>query len=113
MSEGLLDKKVYKITEVSEILGVPQSTLRFWEKEFPEYAPKRSPGGVRHYTPADIKRFRIIHYLLRVQGLRIEAAREQMRINPDNISKRLEMIDKLTAVRDDLQLMLDTLVKRK
>ena len=27
-----LDKQYYKIKEVAEMLGLPQSTLRFWEK---------------------------------------------------------------------------------
>ncbi|MDE7119047.1 MAG: MerR family transcriptional regulator, partial [Muribaculaceae bacterium] len=31
-----LDKKYYRIAEVAELVGVPQSTLRFWEKEFPQ-----------------------------------------------------------------------------
>ena len=35
-----LSKQYYKIKEVAEILDVPQSTLRFWEKEFQERGTK-------------------------------------------------------------------------
>lgn len=71
-----LDKKYYKIREVSEIIGVPPSTLRFWEKQFPSISPKRNSGRTRYYTPGDIERIQMIHYLLKDKGLKIEAAQE-------------------------------------
>ena len=46
-----LDKKYYKIRDVAEMIGVPCSTLRFWEKEFSDLRPKRNDGGTRFYTP--------------------------------------------------------------
>ena len=33
------DKKYYKIREVAEILGIPVSTLRFWETRFTVIKP--------------------------------------------------------------------------
>lgn len=35
------DKLYYKISEVAEMLDVPVSTIRFWEKEFKELKPVR------------------------------------------------------------------------
>ena len=61
-----LDKDYYKIKDVAELIGVPQSTLRYWEKEFPECSPRRSATNIRYYTPADIETLRIIHFLLKV-----------------------------------------------
>lgn len=49
-----LGKQYYKIKDVAEMLGVQQSTLRFWEKEFDCLNPRRSASNVRYYTPADI-----------------------------------------------------------
>jgi DNA-binding transcriptional MerR regulator len=44
------------IQEVSDRLGLPKSTLRYWEKEFNGFfAPTRTPGGQRRYTEADMK----------------------------------------------------------
>ena len=40
-----LTKKFYRIGDVSELLGLPQSTIRFWEKEFSELRPRRNGGG--------------------------------------------------------------------
>lgn len=108
-----LEKKYYKIKDVSEILGVPTSALRYWEKEFPECAPRRSSTNIRYYTSKDIETLRIINYLLKVKGLKIEAAQEQMRSNRSNISQRVDIIEKLTKTRDELQMMLNSLSKRR
>ena len=45
-----LNKKFYKIGDVAEILNVPTSTLRFWEKEFTVIKPKRNSKNIRVYT---------------------------------------------------------------
>ena len=42
-----MEKLYYSISEVSEILGVTQSNLRFWEKEFKQLKPKRNAKGTR------------------------------------------------------------------
>lgn len=108
-----LTKKYYKIKDVAEILNVSQPTLRYWESEFPEVSPLRSTSNQRYYTPDDITTLRIIYYLVKVRGLKIEAAKEQMRLNRSNISKRMDIIDKLSDVRDELEMMLKGLEKRK
>lgn len=107
------DKKYYKIKDVSELLGVPTSSLRYWEKEFPECAPRRSNTNIRYYTPKDIETLRMINYLLKVKGLKIEAAKEQMRSNRKNISKRVDIIESLTETRNELEKLLSALHKRK
>lgn len=107
------DKKYYKIKDVAEMLDVMPSTLRYWEREFPYCKPTRSPSNVRYYKPEDIETLRIIRYLVKEKGLRIEAAREQMRLNRHNISRRVEIIDRLTKIRGELREMLAALNKRK
>ena len=108
-----LDKKFYKIKDVSELLGVPTSSLRYWEKEFPECAPRRSATNIRYYTPQNIEMLRMINYLLKVKGLKIEAAKEQMRTNRKNISKRVDIIESLTKTRNELKNLLSALSKRR
>lgn len=107
------EKKYYKIKDVAEMLDVAPSTLRYWEREFPYCQPTRSPSNVRYYKPQDIETLRIIRYLVKEKGLRIEAAREQMRLNRHNISRRVEVIDRLTKIRGELKEMLAALNKRK
>lgn len=108
-----LCKQYYKIKEVAEILDVPQSTLRFWEKEFPMIKPIRSSHNIRYYRPQDIELLRIIHYLIKDKGLKIEAAREQLRSNKHNVSRRVEIIDRLKSVRSELANLLVALGGRK
>lgn len=106
------DKHYYKIRDVAEMLNVPTSTLRYWESEFPEIKPKRSLSNQRYYRPDDIRMIRIIHYLVKVKGLRIDAAKEEMRTNRNNVSKRIDVIDRLTETRNELKEILDALYKR-
>ncbi len=108
-----LTKKYYKIRDAAEILNVSEATLRYWEREFPEVKPMRSTSNQRYYTPDDIEVLRIIYYLVKVRGLKIEAAKEQMRLNKTNITKRMDIITKLTDVREELEEMLKALTKRK
>lgn len=99
------DKKYYKIKEVSEIIGVPASTLRFWEKEFNCLSPRRSATNLRYYTPQDIQTLRIISFLLRDKGLKLEAAKEQMRTNRSGVETRLTAINRLEELKADLLLL--------
>lgn len=108
-----LGKQYYKIKDVSEMLGVQQSTLRFWEKEFSCVNPRRSASNVRYYTPADIETLRMISYLLRDRGLKLEAAKEQMRNNRTGVSRRLRAIERLEGVKSGLEQLLAALSKRE
>lgn len=104
-----LTKSYYKIREVEEYLDLPAATLRYWEKEFPELKPRRSVSNRRTYTPSDIELLEIIRYLLHVKGLKINAAKEYLRHNRQNITKRLEIVNKLQNVREELEQLLKAL----
>ena len=108
-----LDKKYYKIKDVSDMLGVTASTLRYWEQEFPECKPRRSSTNIRYYNVQDIKTLKIIHYLLKIKGLKIDAAKEQLHANKSNVSNRVKIIETLTDTRNQLKEMLDALNKRR
>ena len=108
-----LGKKYYKIGDVADMLGVPPTTIRYWEREFPDISPMRASRGIRFYTPSDIEALRIIHYLLKVRGLKMEAAKVHMQVNRKNISKKLKVLDELQDLRGELESMLKTLAKRR
>ena len=40
-----MEKVYYKISEVSEMLDVPLSKLRYWEKVIPQLAPHKKEEG--------------------------------------------------------------------
>ena len=102
MDNNDLNKKFYKISDVAEILGIPASTLRFWEKEFTIIKPRRNAKNIRFYTPNDIETIRKVYYLVKEKGLKLDAAQEQIRRNRANVDKRFEVIERLKGIREEL-----------
>lgn len=101
------DKRYYTISEVAELLGLPMPTLRYWETRFTVIRPRRGSSGHRLYTPADIEKLRMVHYLVRDKGLHIDAAQEQLRRNHDGVSRHAAAVARLKEIRSELQSMLD------
>ncbi len=101
-----ISKKYYKINEVAEILNIPESTLRYWEKRFTIIKPKRTEGGRRMYTPDDIEKIRMVYYLVKERGLKLDAAEEQIRINRSGVSRRFVAIERLRDIRRQLSALL-------
>lgn len=97
-----LNKRFYRIGDVTDILGIPASTLRFWEKEFTIIKPVRNAKNTRLYTPKDIETIKMIHYLVKEKGLKLDAAQAMIRRNRDGVSKRFEVIDRLKSIKSQL-----------
>ena len=74
----MLTKRFYTVTEVSELLAVPASTLRWWEEVFPMFNPNRLPSGRRRFTQTDVDMAARIKELLYVKGMKTDAAIEVM-----------------------------------
>ena len=72
-------KLYYSIGEVAEMLGVSETLLRYWEKEFPTITPKKSGRNIRQYSQEDIEQVRLIHHLVKVKGMKLAAARKALR----------------------------------
>ncbi len=104
-----IGKKFYKISEVAEILNIPASTLRFWEKKFTLIKPRRNDGGTRFYTAADIEKIKMIHFLVKEKGLKLEAAEDQLRNNSSGVTRRFEAITRLRNIRSKLTDILNSL----
>ncbi len=64
------------IREVSELLGVPQHVLRFWETRFPELKPLQRGGNRRYYRPADVAFASALHKLLHQDGYTVKGVRK-------------------------------------
>lgn len=72
------EKRYYKIGEVSAMLDIPVSTLRFWENTFEQLDPFRTPGGTRKYRPEDVEMCKLIKHLLRDKGYSLEYAKKAL-----------------------------------
>ena len=97
-------KLYYSIKEVAEMFDLNESTLRFWETEFPYLKPKTSgPNKVRQYTQKDIEQIKLIHNLVKVRGFKLAAAKKIITANRDGADKKADVLSRLMDVRDDLQ----------
>ena len=97
-------KLYYSIKEVAEMFGINESTLRYWEQEFPYLKPKTSgPAKIRQYQEKDIEQIRLIHNLVKVRGFRISAAKKMINANRKGADKTAEVLSSLIDIRSELQ----------
>ena len=99
-------KLYYSIREVAEMFGLNESTLRFWESEFPYLKPKTAgPNKVRQYSEKDIEQIKLIYNLVKVRGFKLAAAKKIINQNRDGAERKTEVLTRLVDLRDDLQLL--------
>lgn len=97
-------KLYHSIKEVAEMFGLNESTLRYWETEFPFLKPKTSgPAKVRQYQDKDIEQIRLIYNLVKVRGFKLAAAKKIINNNRDGADKTADVLTRLIGVRDELQ----------
>ena len=102
-----LDKNLklyYSIREVAEMFGLNESTLRYWDQQFPYLKPKNSgPAKIRQYQEKDIEQIRLIHNLVKVRGFKLEAAKKIINANRDGADRKAEVLTRLIDIRSELQ----------
>lgn len=97
-------KLYYSISEVAKMFDLNESTLRYWEQEFPFLKPKTSgPSKIRQYTEKDIEQIRLIHNLVKVRGFKLSAAKKMINANRKGVDKTAEVLSSLIDIRTELQ----------
>lgn len=67
------------ISELEERSGLPASTLRFYEREFAGFLrPRKTLGGHRRYSEADLQKFLYIKELVQDKKLPLKKVREAL-----------------------------------
>ncbi len=69
------------ISEVAELLELPQHVLRFWETRFRQIKPMKRGGGRRYYRPVDVDLLNGIKQLLYEQGYTIKGVQRLLKEN--------------------------------
>ena len=77
-----LTKRYYKIGEVAKMFDMSTSLIRYWETEFPQLKPLKTKTGIRKYQKEDILVIDKIYELVKVQGYKLEGARNEMKKKP-------------------------------
>ena len=72
-------KLYYSIGEVSEITGLKQYVLRYWETEFVHIKPTKNRAGNRVYRSADLNNIKELKNLLHNQKFTIKGAKQYLK----------------------------------
>ena len=72
-------EKMFAIKDVAEQTGLAPSTIRFYDQQFEEYLGiKRGAGRRRMFPPESVERLRLVHRMLKQDGLSIRQVRQAL-----------------------------------
>jgi DNA-binding transcriptional MerR regulator len=97
--EKKIEKLYYSIGEVSKMLDVPVSTVRFWENEFDILKPMKNKKGNRMFTSTDLKNLMIIHRLLKEERMTMAGARKKLAGKWDEADHVFEINESLQKIK--------------
>ena len=97
--EKPIEKLYYSIGDVSKMLDVPVSTVRFWENEFDILKPMKNKKGNRMFTPADIRNLKIIHHLLKEEGMTLPGAKKKLSGKWEETDYKYEVNESLQKIK--------------
>jgi MerR family transcriptional regulator, heat shock protein HspR len=93
---------MYMISVAAELAGVHPQTLRTYESKG-LVRPKRTPGGTRLYSEADVERLRIIQRLTTELGLNLAGVELVLRLE-DELRRAQTQIERLQSqLREEIQ----------
>ena len=95
MAAVLDDRPRYMISVAAELVGMHPQTLRIYEAKG-LVRPKRTPGGTRLYSEADLERLRLIQRLTTELGLNLAGVESVLRLQDEvlRLQARLERLER-------------------
>ena len=96
-------KVYYSMREVTQQTGLPASTLRFWEKNFPQINPRKDGHGNRYYSAEEVDVIKRIQYMRdQLQITRLVAIRAELEKGTRRTDMREHVAAILTRIRKEL-----------
>ena len=96
-------KVYYSMREVTQMTGLPASTLRFWEKNFPQINPRKDGHGNRYYSAEEVDVIKRIQYMRdQLQITRLVAIRAELEKGTHRTDMREHVAAILTRIRQEL-----------
>src|SRR5579884_2469619 len=96
------ERPIYMISVAADLIGMHPQTLRMYEQKG-LVRPKRTPGGTRLYSEADVERLRIIQRLTTDLGLNLAGVELVLRLE-DELRKAHAQIERLQEqLRQEVQ----------
>ena len=112
------DKLFFKIGEVSDLAGIEQYVLRYWEEEIEALKPKKNKSGQRLYQKKDVELIFEIKQLLYAEKFTVAGARKKLKQNKkketqlDIAFDREGFIEWKEEMKQGLESILSTLDKK-
>ena len=98
-----MEKLIYSIGEVADLLGESTSAVRFWCNSFPkEFNLKRNAKGDRQFRKADIEKLRQIRYLVKDSGMTLEGAAGRLEADRKGVDRTAKALESLRELRREL-----------
>jgi MerR family transcriptional regulator, heat shock protein HspR len=89
------ERPTYMISVAAELVGMHPQTLRIYESKG-LLRPKRTPGGTRLYSDADVERLQLIQQLTTELGLNLAGVERVLHLEDQlqRMHRRLERIER-------------------
>jgi DNA-binding transcriptional MerR regulator len=100
--EPKIEKIFFTISEVSALLGVKPSLIRFWDKEFSVVKLRKNQKGNRIFTKDDIQQLRVIYHLVKEKGMTLKGAEHLLMKNREGTTRTAEVIERLLDIKQQI-----------
>ncbi len=104
-----IEKVIFTIGEVAEMIGENTSLIRYWENQFDALKPQKNKKGNRLFTKDDIDLVKLIHHLVKERGLTLKGAKQKLKENKEETIHNYEIVKRLQLVREELMGIRDAL----
>ena len=106
MQAKQIKKLYYSIGEVSNLTGLKQYVLRYWETEFPHLKPNKNSAGNRIYRQSDIDNLLEIKKLLHEEKFTIKGAKQYLKTHKKElkVQRTLKKVVPMLS-KDELQIL--------
>ena len=106
MQAKQIKKLYYSIGEVSNLTGLKQYVLRYWETEFPHLKPNKNSAGNRIYRQNDIDNLLEIKKLLHEEKFTIKGAKQYLKTHKKElkVQRTLKKVVPMLS-KDELQIL--------
>ena len=98
-----MEKYLYSIGEVAQMLGESTSLVRYWSDRFEKFIhPRRNGNGNRQYRKEDIDVLKQIHFMVNNDGVTLEGVEWRLDHEKGELERRMKVISSLEEIRDQL-----------
>ena len=97
-----IEKVIFPIGEVADMIGENTSLIRYWENQFDILKPQKNKKGNRLFSKKDIETVKLIHHLVKERGLTIKGAKQKLKENREETIQNFEIVKRLQEVKKEL-----------